>query len=153
MNIAGYLNQESDRPIQVTYAVFLLTVFLVISSLILIGQTAVSILLRPARILNSVFVISLLITGAAYLTMYFVVTRIAAGKNWARWLLLIGLAVLVIVTTSSMPLLVFGDAVLGLLVFGQVLVTAVAAALLCQRPCSMWFKRVGDYRIGISVQN
>jgi hypothetical protein len=139
MNFVRFLNQDSDRPTQVTYAVFLLYVFLAVSFVILLLQTAVSLFIRPAGITIADYLINFSLAALAYMVMYFVAAKIAARKNWARWLLLVGFAVLMILTTHNMPLLVFGDATLGILLMVQVLGTAVAVALLFQRPCSEWF--------------
>lgn len=139
MNIAGYLIRDPDRPEQVTYAVFMLHVFLVVSFVIYLVQTAVSLVAQSYRIPISAFALSFILTTAIYLVMYFVATKVAAGRNWARWLLLGGFIILVVISNWNMQLLIFGNAALGLLILIQMLVTAVAVALLFQQPCNTWF--------------
>lgn len=140
MNIVRYLNQDPERPAQVTYAVFMLHLFLVISFVVYLVHMAVSLLVQPFTIPISTFVISVIIMTAIYGVMFFVAGKIADRKNWARWLLLLGFILLMAATIHNMPLLVFGDVVFGLTIMVQLLVTALAVALLFQESCTAWFK-------------
>ena len=144
MNYIWHFDRDPSRPTQISIALFLLYAFLETSLLIYKGRAFAGFFVYPVQVIQGYFILELAITAVAYLLMFFVAAKIAAGKNWARWMLLFGLFVIFIVTTCNMNVLVFGDAVAGLLVVGQVMVTALAAALLFQRPSNVWFT-TGEY--------
>ena len=86
---------------------------------------------------NYVFDLSLTVFG--YFIMYFVTIKIAAERNWARWLLLVGFLLYLLGIICNMRVILSGDAISGIEILSQVLVTGLAAALLFQRPSSVWF--------------
>lgn len=143
MSLFNSLKPDTDRPVQVTYAVFLLYAFLAISLLVYLGHSIVFFFLNTEEYSQPQFLFDLFVTAIAYMLMLFVTVKIANGKNWARWFLLIGFVLSLVITTIGLRELISRDAISGVISLSQVLVTAVAVALLFQRPSSAWFKSGG----------
>ena len=139
MNIVNDLNRDPHRPVQVTYAVCLLYIFITISFLVNLVSVIVGLIVYQMQIYLLAFGVLIFFLGS--LMRFFVAMQIAKGKNWARWLLVIGRVPLFITFVFSMQnWLVSGDIASSILVFSELLVTALVVTLLFQRPSSTWFK-------------
>jgi hypothetical protein len=86
----------------------------------------------PSYVEQDYFLIQVLFAAFGYLVLFIVTSQLAAGKNWARWLLVIALALSLLNKLNSMP---------GLLVMIELIVLGLSVALLFQRPSSEWFTR------------
>lgn len=140
MNSIRFLKSDPDRPAQVTYAVYLLYAILAIVFFLHLLRTIVFLIVNPVEFSPGSFLFQFLLVTISYVLMFIVARKIADVRNWARWLLLIGFVLTMLNTVLNMPSLIFGNAIAGMMGLGEIIVTALAVALLFQRPSSIWFK-------------
>ena len=138
MNFINRLKHDPHRPILVTYAVFLVSGFLTLSLLLTLIRTIIYFVYLQGEssvAFDAIFIV------LGYLLLFIITSQIAAGKNWARWLLLIGFAFSLLNSPSGIQALSSGDTLSGLMSVTETVILAVAVAFLFQRTSSAWFKR------------
>jgi hypothetical protein len=139
MRFINRLYQEPDRPLAVTHAVLLLYALLAVSLLVYILQVLLILVLYTEERSLATLPINVLWNVVFYALNYYVVRKIAEGRNWARWLLLIGFGLILMSSLPSFTRLA-NDFVGGVMVLVQLVGTAIALALLFQGRSSQWFK-------------
>jgi len=128
MSLISRLSRDPHRPLQVTYAVIILYGYLIFSSVFWLIQTINYYQSNAAQDSLSVQILTFVF---GFLLLFIVTLQIAAGKNWARWLLVVLLTLSMLNRLNSMP---------GLLVMVELIVLGLSVSLLFQRPSSEWFK-------------
>lgn len=141
MNFIYRLYQDPDRPVKVTHAVLLLYALLVLEIALFLIQSIVFYITHPEQFRLS----SILFQSFVYALMFLVARKIAGGKNWARWLLLIGFIFIVITSLCTIQMILDGDAITGISVLSQVIITGMAVNLLFQSSSSRWFSSRTGY--------
>ena len=139
MNIIYRLNQDPDRPPQVTYAVLFLYALLVFQIALYLIQNIVFYITFSEQFELGTVGFDILVFALATWLMFVVARKIEDGKNWARWLLMIGFIFIVITSLCGIQILLEGDALRGISVLSQVIVTGMAVTLLFQPSSSRWF--------------
>ncbi len=145
MNFINRLKQDPFRPILVTYAVLLLYCFLTVSILLSLIRLLISVVNYPGQ---DSPLSSAILTILGYLLLFFIISQIAAGKNWARWLLVVGFAMSLFNSPRAMQALVSGETLSALMSLAEAAVLAASVAFLFQRRSSAWFtadKPSGDH--------
>lgn len=128
MSFISRLNRDPHRPVQVTYAVILLYGFLIFSLVLWFISTAVNFSWSVEQDLS---LLQLVLTAFYYFVLFILTSQIAAGKNWARWLLIVGSIFSLLNSIGVMP---------GLLVMIELIVLVLSVSLLFQPASSEWFK-------------
>ena len=139
MNIIYRLDQDPDRPTQVTYAVLLLYALLTLEIALFLIQNIVFYITYSEQIRLGSILFQLFFFALGTLLMFLVARKIADGKNWARWLLLIGFIFIVIASLCNIQMILNGDAIAGISILSQVFITGMAVTLLFQPSSSRWF--------------
>lgn len=139
MNFIYRFNQDPDRPVQVTYAVLLLYALLVLEIAHFLIQTVIFYISHQAEFTLGGVILGSLVYLTVYMLMFFVVRKIADGKNWARLLILIGFAANILINACRRPSFISGDAISGIVTAGILIGTALAIALLFQKSSNNWF--------------
>jgi len=139
VNIIYRLNQDHDRPPQVTYAVLFLYALIAFQIALYLIQNIVFYITFPEQFEPGTVIFDILVFALATWLMFVVARKIEDGKNWARWLLLIGFIFIVTTSLCGIQILLEGDALRGISVLSQVIVTGMAVTLLFQPSSSRWF--------------
>lgn len=140
MNFIYRLDQDPDRPAQVTYAILLLYAFLALQISLHLIQIIDFYIAYPERFALGSVLFQTIVYAIGYVLMFLVARKIADGRNWARWLLLIGFGLSVVTIVCNVQIILGGDALNGISSLSQIIVTALAATLLFQKSSSTWFK-------------
>lgn len=137
------LSRNPNRPIQVTYAAYLLYAFMLI--------VITNFLIRSIILVDYFSETSLTLWGTVFMTLFqaglmvlslYVISRIAAGENWARWILVVVLIFNCVMLLTGLRDFLHGSTIATLINVGYVLVPAIAIALLFQGPSNRYFTGV-----------